>query len=44
MDRNGMRTNITEKVVGRLTVEMVLHIINCEIKLYAVDHCYLKLW
>jgi len=45
MDTNGKRTNKMGKVVGKhKNIAMVLHVINCERKIYAVDCCYSKLW
>jgi hypothetical protein len=44
MDKNGKRTNKMGKVVGRQkNTAMVLNVINCERKIYAVDCCYSKL-
>jgi len=45
MDTNSKRTNKMGKVVGRQkNIVMVLHVINCERKIYTVDCCYSKLW
>lgn len=45
VDRNSMRTNKMVKVAGRKKkIAMVLHVINCERKIYAVDCCYSNLW
>jgi len=44
MDKNAKRTNKMGKVVGiQKNIAMVLHVINCERKIYAVDCCYSKL-
>lgn len=46
MDKNSKRTNKMGKVVGRQkNIAMVLHVINYERRIYAVDCCYYsKLW
>jgi hypothetical protein len=45
VDRKGMRTNKMVKVVGRQkNIVMVLHVINYERIIYAVDCCYSNLW